>query len=213
MSRTYALHLALALTLSTILVAPPARAADDDYAAMLRYLTHSRIDGHAVSGAAGAIGVNMAAGDFNQQANLRAIAVGEYAGASVQPMQLRTDNRATAPDVATATIGGNAFNGAQGIVSINQASGTGNAEVNAVTAALAQKGIREADDSWFAAASAFAGGNQSPAPPAVAGRERAVAVESSSMQGVEGVVQLNQVAGSANATANQLQLSVSQPPR
>jgi hypothetical protein len=186
---------------------------DDDYALMLHYLTHSRIDGHALSGTSGAIGVNQAAGDHNQQANLRAFAIGDYASATVQPTQLRTHNRATAPDVATATIGGQAFNGASGILSINQASGTGNAEVNAVTAALAQQGIREADDNWFAAASASAGGNPSPASPATAGRERTVAVESSALNGVNGVVQLNQVAGSANATVNQLQLSVSQPPQ
>lgn len=199
--------------------ASPVRAADppaqaDDYAVMLRYLTHNRIDGQALSGASGAIAVNLASGDLNQQANLRAFAIGDRAAAGAQSLQLRANDHATAPDVADASIGDGAFAGAHGLVSINQASGAGNAELNAVTAALAQQGIREAGDDWIAAASASTGGNGSPAPPAGAGKERSVAVEASAMKGLNGVVQLNQVAGSGNAVDNQLRMSVSsQPPR
>lgn len=55
----------------------------DEYDAMLRYLTDTRIDGRALAGASGAIAVNQAAGDLNLQANLRGLAVGRPAGASL----------------------------------------------------------------------------------------------------------------------------------
>lgn len=195
----------------TWLAATPAQAEDDNYQQMLHYLTQTRMDGQALSEAKGVVGVNIAAGDLNQQANVHAIAIGDRAAIQVRTGQSRTANVATAPDIASASIGGRAMQGAQGIFSINQASGTGNAELNVVTAALARQGIREAGDAWIAAASASAGGTASPAPSAAAGKERSVAVESTAMQEVRGVVQLNQVAGSSNATANQLHLSISQP--
>ncbi|KGI76648.1 hypothetical protein [Oleiagrimonas soli] len=201
----------LLLTPLTLFAALPAHAEDDSYQQMLQYLTHTRMDGQTLNNASGVVGVNMASGDFNQQTNVRALAVGDHAAIQVRTRQSRTTNVATDPDVASASIGGQAMQGAQGVFSINQASGNGNAERNVVTAALARQGIREAGDTWFAAASASAGGTVSPAPSAAAGKERAVAVESTAMQEVRGVVQLNQVAGSANAASNQLHLSISQP--
>jgi hypothetical protein len=39
-----------------------------------------------------------------------------------------------------------------------------------------------------------------------------VAVEASALQGFDGVLQLNQIAGSGNATANQLSISVQSTP-
>src|SRR5690606_7595177 len=94
----------------------------DDYAAMLDYLAQTRIDDRAFNGANGAIAINMAAGDLNQQANQRSIAVGQVASASVGALQRSQANVATAPDHAFAAISGNAFQGASGLVSINQRS-------------------------------------------------------------------------------------------
>jgi hypothetical protein len=202
------------LPVLALLLAAPLRAQEapqDDYSSMLHYLTDAHIDGQALSGANGVVSVNMAAGDFNQQANLHAFAIGENATTRVRASQQQRSNLATPPDRAGASIGDGAFSGAQGVLSINQASGNGNTELNVVTAALATQGIREAGDAWFATASASAGGAVSPAPPAASGSERHVAVESTAMREVHGVVQLNQVAGSANAAANVLQMSVSQP--
>ena len=203
------------LLLATV-VATPAMAQDapqGSYDSMLQYLTSTRIDGQALSGASGVVGVNMAAGDFNQQANLRTFAVGPNAGTRIRASQLQGANLATSPDRASASIGGSAFRGVQGALSINQASGASNSELNVVAATLATQGIREAGDAWFATASASAGGTISPAPMADTAKERHVAVESTALREVQGVVQLNQVAGSANAAANVLQLSVSPPPQ
>ncbi len=203
-----------ALLLLVTSLATPAMAQNapqGSYDSMLQYLTSTRIDGQALSGASGVVGVNMAAGDFNQQANLRALAVGPNAGTTVRARQQQHDNLASSPDQASASIGDRAFQGAQGVLSINQASGSGNAELNVVSAALATQGIRENGDTWFATASASAGGTDSPASSAHSSRERHVAVESTAMREVQGVVQLNQVAGSANAAANVLQLQITAP--
>jgi len=188
-------------------IAPSAQAGDDDYATMLGFLASSRIDGHAMQGATGATAANLSAGDFNQQANLRAIAKGGQA--QIQSQQWQQDNRADRPYVALASIGGSAYGGGQGLASINQASGSGNAQLNAIAAGLATQGIRETTDGALSAAvSASAGGQQADDRDMPGGGLRAVAVEASAMQGYRGVLQLNQAAGSGNATGNALVLSL-----
>ncbi len=183
--------------------------ARDDYAEMLGYLAQTRIDQNALAGSSGAIAVNQAAGDLNQQANLRAIAVGGHAIATVDARQRRGGDVFDAPSRASAVIGGSALSGANGIASINQASGSGNAELNAVSMAVAQQGTREGLDGPMSA-SAFASAERQRAPdPAGKTVSRKVAVEATALRGFEGVLQLNQIAGSANATGNQLLLSVS----
>ena len=110
---------------------------------------------------------------------------------------------------ASATIGGDALAGASGMASINQASGSGNAEMNVITATLAQQGIRETSEEALASVGsiASAGGQGSVDAPGSPGTRR-VGVEASALRGFDGVLQLNQIAGSGNATDNQLSISV-----
>jgi hypothetical protein len=187
----------------------------DDYAAMLGYLNHTRIDGSALRGSDGAMVVNMAAGDFNLQGNLLGIASGETVEISVDARQRHINNRVRADGAldASASIGGLAFNGASGVAMINQASGIGNATLNVVTAALAQQGIRETNDEALAASGALASaGGQGTARRGGSAGPRSVAVEDTALQGFDGVLQLNQIAGSGNTTANQLGISVQSTP-
>lgn len=202
----------IALALASALAAAPAHAGDDDYTVMLGYLANTRIDGNAFRGVTGATAVNMATGDLNQQANLRAFASG--GSATIQSRQLQLDNHDDRPLVASVSIGGQAFAAGNGLASINQASGSGNAQLNAVAAGLTKQGIRETtDDSLSTTVFASAGG-QNPGNAGASGNgTRSVAVESSAMQGYHGVMQLNQAAGSGNATGNQLLLSVTSTPR
>lgn len=181
----------------------------DDYAQMLGYLADSRIDGRALSHASGAIAVNQAAGDLNVQANLRAMAHGGRAQAQVQAIQIHAGDRYDTPLHASATLGGQALSGASGIASINQASGSGNTELNAVAATLADQGIRETNDDTLA--SFASAGGQGEAVDGQPGGTRSVGVESTALRGFGGVLQLNQIAGSGNATGNQLSLSVQNP--
>lgn len=200
----------LALCTVGLLCAPAvAGQADDGYAGMLDYLVSSHIDGRAFVGASGAIGANLAAGDHNLQANLRSFASGGQADALVNATQVRDNDHYNTPTHAAASIGGQAFGQASGLVSINQASGSGNAEMNLVTATLAYQGIRETTDGNLSSAiSASAGGQGAPDPGVTRPGTRSVAVESTAMQGFEGVLQLNQIAGSGNSISNQLGLSV-----
>jgi len=187
----------------------------DDYAAMLSYLNTSRIDGRALSGANGAITVNMTAGDLNQQANLLGIANGQAAHITIDARQRQADNQVLSEGAmqASASIGGQALNGASGVAMINQASGTGNATLNVVTATLAQQGIRESNDEALAASGALASaGGQGAVNRGRSAGTRSVAVEGTALQGFDGVLQLNQIAGSGNATANQLRISVQSTP-
>ena len=208
----YALHPRQAvlgmLMLSALAAIGGARASDEGYAEMLGYLAQTRIDGQALTGSRGAIAVNMSAGDLNQQANLRAIAVGANAQTQVDLRQKSDNDTFDLPLQASATIGGSALSGAGGIASINQASGSGNAEFNAVSMVLAEQGIRETPDLLLSSSVSASAERQT--VPGRAGRtaSRNVAVEATALRGFEGVLQLNQIAGSANDIGNVLTLSV-----
>lgn len=202
------------ITVAALLPLPLAAQQADDYGAMLSYLNHTRLDGSALRNADGAITVNMVAGDLNQQANLLGMASGETASTSINVGQRQSGNRINSgPLDASASIGGQALNGASGVAMINQASGIGNATVNVVTSTLAQQGIRESDDEALAASGALASaGGQDLANSRKAAGTRSVAVEDTALRGFDGVLQLNQIAGSGNVTANQLGISVQSTP-
>ena len=196
-----------------LLAAAPWATRADDYSGMLAYLDVARIDGHALAGTNGAIAVNQAAGDLNLQANLRGIANGDRADVSINARQLQQGNRVlSGPLQATAFIGGDALAGASGIASINQASGIANTTLNVVSATLARQGIRETDDTALAAeGSALAGGRDGVDHGAATGT-RSAGVASTALRGFDGVLQLNQIAGSGNDTANVLGLVVQDRP-
>ena len=186
---------------------------NDEYASMLSYLaTRSELGGHALSGAQGAIAVNQAAGDGNLQANLHSFASGVRASTNVDARQWQRGNAmgGVLADM-TSVISGGALAGASGIASINQASGSANMELNSITATLAAQGIREASDEAMAssAAVASAGEQYVVSDPRAT---RRVGVEATALRGFEGVLQLNQIAGSGNATENQLSISVQGTP-
>jgi hypothetical protein len=180
----------------------------DSYAGMLGYLDNNTIGGNALQGTQGISSVNTASGNANLQGNLHAFALGAQPLALIQARQHARSYASNAPLYATATIGGHAYDNGQGIASINQVSGNGNAQLNGVAAALANQGIRETTDGTLSATvSASAGGQSSANPHAQADGTRSVGVDPSAMEGFTGVMQLNQVAGSGNASDNILLLS------
>ena len=186
----------------------PLQAHADDYTGMLAYLDVTRIDGRALAGANGAI-----AGDLNLQGNLRGIASGARADVAINAQQVQGGNRVlSAPLHARADIGGDALAGASGIASINQASGIANTTLNVVSATLARQGIRETDDTALAAEGSALAGGRDDAGRGVATGTRSAGVASTALRGFDGVLQLNQVAGSGNDTANVLGLVVQDRP-
>lgn len=198
---------------SLLLVSTASAQSRDGYAGMLSYLLDTRIDDRALSNSSGVIAVNMAAGDLNLQANLHSMAVGSRASASAVAAQQQRSDVLDRPLHASATLGGQALSGANGIASINQVSGNGNAELNSVVASLAQQGIRETTEEALASAGSLASaGGQGVTVDRVSAGTRRVGVESTALRGFEGVLQLNQIAGSGNATDNQMSISVQPVP-
>ncbi|HHA2422422.1 TPA: hypothetical protein ACOD9U_000197 [Stenotrophomonas maltophilia] len=196
-----------------LLAAAPSATRADDYSGMLAYLDVARIDGRALAGANGAIAVNQAAGDLNVQANLRGIAKGDRADVATNARQLQQGNRVlSGPLQATAYIGGDALAGASGIASINQASGIANTTLNVVSATLARQGIRETDDTALAAEGSALAGGRDDTDRGVATGTRSAGVASTALRGFDGVLQLNQIAGNGNDTANVLGLVVQDRP-
>lgn len=192
-----------------VVVLLPATALADDYSGMLAYLDIARIDGRALAGASGAIAVNQAAGDLNIQANLQGMASGDQANVAVAARQQRGGNVVlSAPLQASAHIAGESLAGASGIASINQASGIANTTLNVVSATLARQGIRESDDAALAAADIASAGGQGDTGDGVAAGIRSVGVASTALRGFDGVLQLNQIAGARNDTANVLTMAV-----
>lgn len=208
----YAFSLVLAASMPTHVSAQAT--SHDSYAAMLGYLDADSIGGNVAEGTQGITSVNTAAGDGNQQANLHAFALGGHASVRLQARQ-RSDGDAAAitPPNASATIGGHAYANGQGIASINQASGNGNAQLNAVAAQLTGQGINEATDSTLSATASLSTRQHTASNPHTqTGGTRSAAVEPSEMEGFNGVMQLNQVAGSGNASDNLLLLSAPASP-
>ena len=194
-----------ALLLAISLWAPQALA-QDAYAAMLGWLTDSRIDGQALSGAQGSIKLNQAAGDLNAQLNAHALARGQNALSQVDATATQSGNAYQGPadGQARATLAGSALAGASGLASINQASGQANGQANLV-------GLSQGQGSPQLAAPRSA-----PLPAADArGRAallRHAAVEADALRGFSGVLQLNQIAGSSNVVENRLGLHVQTGP-
>lgn len=199
----------LALLLASTCAGANAQPPEDDYAAMLGYLAQTRIEDRAFSGANGAVSVNMVAGDLNLQSNMRSLASGNQAQAMAMAQQRHSNDTPDLPAQAIATIGDNAFRNASGLVSINQASGSGNTELNSVVVTLAQQGIREASYDFLSSSGPASAEQRQQGIPGTSAppTNRKVAVESSAFQGFDGVLQLNQIAGSGNASGNHLVVS------
>ena len=103
------------------------------------------LDGDALAGATGNIGVNVAAGVGNAQSNAMAASVnssGTIAKAASDSEQTSLSNELLAGrDLDTfAVLGGNALAGAQGNIGVNVAAGVGNAQHNGLAIASASCG-------------------------------------------------------------------------
>ncbi|HEX5464277.1 MAG TPA: hypothetical protein VFW88_06135 [Burkholderiales bacterium] len=170
------------------------------------YVTQSVIGSNALSDVRGRAAVNMAAGDSNVQTNAAALAASVGAGsAQAGVVQSTAANGAGAPGIATAVIGSGAFANATGLISINQTSGVANAQANTAALGLGN-GVEVVADSMLATTISNAG-------PALTGagnktRQQSVSISDTAFEGARGLVQVNQSAGSGNATANNFALRV-----
>lgn len=176
------------------------------------YIDQSVIRDNVMVGASGAMAVNQAAGDMNQQVNAAAVAYNPQGVASVQTgiLQGSRNIRGSLPDVAATRIDGRAFANTSGVLTVNQASGFANSQANSTAIAMGIRGEVIAD-------SVLAETFPNAAGLVKAGRDqtsiRDVSVSETAFQNAHGVVQLNQTAGSGNNSANNFALRLSVEPK
>lgn len=173
-----------------------------------QYTTQAVIQDMTLEGSSGVIGVNISAGDSNAQLNARALAVSigqGVASASIHAVQ-RVELLGDAPDSAVSLIQGNAFSNASGMISVNHASGVANAQVNDIAIGFAIGGVAvtESELSLTVTGQPVSQPNQ-----AQIQQHREASISGSAFEGASGVVQINQLAGSGNATSNSFGLTVS----
>ena len=185
------------------------QANDNDFVIVPSYITESSIDGDALSGASGAIGVNMVAGDDNLQANAAAIAISPngLARTHISSHQATAIGQATAPDSSIAGIRDNAFANSTGILSINQISGGSNVQANGVSFAY---GLEVTPVTDAALAQEVTGNTTDLSANGLDKSSLHIAdIEATAFENSRGIVQINQTAGSGNATRNNFALRIS----
>ena len=152
----------------------------------------------------GNFNVNQAAGDQQQQANVRAIAIGTNSGASTKIHQ-SIDTPANPSMNATATIGGTSFSNGNGVLGVNQSAGANNQMANAARISISA-GPQSVDDSALSQQnvallpSSGATGSQT--------GSRQVVTSDQAFTGSRGIIQVNQSAGVGNRMANTLSIRV-----
>jgi hypothetical protein len=172
----------------------------------------AQVGGDAVRGASGRVAFNQAAGHGNTQANLAAVAL-TADGLGGVALQLRQAVPAGERGRdASARIDGSAFHGGDGLLSINQAAGAGNAQANLIAIGQAgtavagidlAQGIAGLDD---VALAAVAGDVPDDDTTDAAAPLREAVIAGGALRETRGVMQVNQTAGVGNRSANTIVL-------
>ena len=166
-------------------------------------VNNARIDS-AVRHYNGVASVNQAAGDEQQQANGRSIAIGTNAQATTQFRQ--TVNAFVDPgQAASAGITGNAFSNGNGALGVNQAAGAANQQVNAMRISVSAV-PQSVDDSVLSQQNVALPVNSGSADSTTGTRQ--VVTSDQAFAGSRGVVQVSQSAGVGNRIANTLTIRV-----
>lgn len=152
----------------------------------------------------GNLSVNQAAGDLQQQANARAIAVGHGASATTQIRQ-RLHTVVDPRIDARSSIQGDSFSHGNGVLGVNQSAGTSNQQANALRISIGTQ-PQSIDDSVLRQQNVTLITNSDPTDSAPGYRQ--VATSDQAFTGSRGVIQLNQSAGVGNRTANTLSVRV-----
>ncbi|MCV6590843.1 MAG: hypothetical protein OIF57_17765 [Marinobacterium sp.] len=168
------------------------------------------IDPGVLANSTGAIGLNMAAGDSNAQLNAGALAVTVGQGVAAplvnghQHVQL---GEIAASTLQRSTIANGALANTAGLVSVNQVSGESNAQANGFAIGLGFEGQVLAE----AELAAEVTGNLTWQETAEGNAERSLEarIENGAFRAAKGLVQINQLAGAGNRTANKFALEVS----
>jgi hypothetical protein len=152
----------------------------------------------------GNFNVNQAAGDQQQQANVRAIAIGTNAGATTSVNQ-RINTPANPSMNATATISGTSFSNGNGVLGVNQGAGANNQMANAMRISISA-GPQSIDDSALSQQNVALLPSSGATDTPIGSRQ--VVTSDQAFTGSRGVIQVNQSAGVGNRMANTLSIRV-----
>ena len=152
----------------------------------------------------GNFSVNQAAGDRQQQTNVRAIAIGTEAGATTSIQQTIT-TPANPSMGATANIGGTSFSNGNGVLGVNQGTGANNQMANAMRISIGAA-PQAIDDSALSQQNVALLPNSG--ATGTANGSRQVVTSDQAFTGSRGVIQVNQSAGVGNRMANTLTIRV-----
>lgn len=150
-------------------------------------------------GSQGNAAINQAAGDHNLQANGHAI------GNTVSIQNQQETYMALTPDhgnTSSSRIESQAFAGFEGLLSVNQVSGTGNIQANLGTVAFTSLNHFSLSDN---ALTEVAGSGSAPTPTVQDGQHKSD-IAQDSFSGVQGAAQINQISGDQNIAINQFSL-------
>jgi hypothetical protein len=158
----------------------------------------------------GRAAINQAAGSGNTQANLAALALSPGGlGLGLVGVQARQLPQGAAVRDASVRIDRQALSGTRGLLSVNQAAGSGNAQLNLFALGNTDIAIQAAPAAALddAALASVAGSH----PTEGAGstpRLRQAVIGDDAFRGSQGVVQVNQTAGVGNASTNAIVLQL-----
>ncbi|WP_323957631.1 hypothetical protein [Aeromonas caviae] len=163
-------------------------------------LAQNRVDlgAQALSNIRGSMGVNMVAGNNNQQGNLAAIAISGPAVIQFGQLNQSTTNLNGSQSVA---ILGSALSQNRGLVGINQGPGEGNQQLNAFALSLDDSGLGVVTDINLSSSVAKTPGGKPPANTTTS-----IYLDDTALTGSKGVIQVNQVTGQGNQSVNMVSL-------
>ena len=154
----------------------------------------------------GRVGVNAAAGTFNEQVNSAVIANGDLAVLSNVVNQHIGDNTVSGSDAQNATITGTAFSHSQGAIAVNGVAGTENQQANLATIGIGiEGGVASLEMLSQTRSSQEPAGYQNEPDLTKNAEIGPHAFEESS-----GLVQVNLTAGERNSSANLFALSITE---
>jgi hypothetical protein len=169
-------------------------------------LSFSLLSDATLASSAGSMAVNLGAGSGNAQANMVVIGIGN--GVSVAAIGSHQQANAISQGVRgpeMAEIGARTFHDASGIVALNQVSGNANTQANLVAIAIGNVAEVAIDQLGSISAAPDASDASAHGP----GRWSSAFIADSAFAAAHGIVQVNQLAGFGNSTANIFALSVS----
>lgn len=153
-------------------------------------------------GYSGNSSINQAAGNQQQMANNRAVALGGQA----TTVNLQNMNGKVDPSLnAKAAIEGNSFTNGNGMLGINQSAGANNQSINAVRISV-NPGPQSIDDSVLLQQNTTTLATDSGLTSTTGSRQ--VVTSDQAFTGSRGVIQVNQSAGVGNRVANTLGITI-----